>query len=72
MQFTPSQNPWSASKLPAANSAFGQRGAVLNLLRKPDLGPCGWYDSSFDLRGGLDVDEQDDDTLFQLWELAAK
>lgn len=35
--------------------------------RKPD---CGWYDSSFDLARGLEVVEQDDDALYQLWELA--
>ncbi|RTL37432.1 MAG: hypothetical protein EKK53_20905 [Burkholderiales bacterium] len=31
---------------------------------------CGWYDSSFELARGLEVVEQDDDSLYQLWELA--
>lgn len=31
---------------------------------------CGWYDSSFELARGLEVVEQDDDALYQLWELA--
>jgi len=35
--------------------------------RKPD---CGWYDSSLDLAQGLEVVEQDNDTLYQRWELA--
>jgi hypothetical protein len=35
--------------------------------RKPD---CGWYDSSLDLAQGLDIVEQDNDALYQLWELA--
>lgn len=31
---------------------------------------CGWYDSSYDLTRGLDIVEQDDDALYQLWTLA--
>jgi hypothetical protein len=31
---------------------------------------CGWYDSSFELARGLEVVEQDDDALYQLWELS--
>lgn len=38
------------------------------VTRLPDL--CGWYDSSFDLAQGLHVVEQDNDILFQLWELS--
>ncbi len=33
-------------------------------------GPCGWLDSSLDLARGLEVCEQDDDSLLQLWRLA--
>lgn len=39
--------------------------------RKPDAGQCGWYDSSFELREGLEVIEQQDDDLYQLWQLAS-
>ncbi|MFO1228282.1 hypothetical protein [Roseateles sp.] len=31
---------------------------------------CGWYDSSFELLDGLEVTEQHDDDLYQLWQLA--
>jgi hypothetical protein len=31
---------------------------------------CGWYDSSFELQDGLEVTEQHDDDLYQLWQLA--
>jgi hypothetical protein len=31
---------------------------------------CGWYDSSFDLTRGLEIVEDDDDALYQLWALA--
>ncbi|MFT7722351.1 MAG: hypothetical protein QM788_05925 [Roseateles sp.] len=31
---------------------------------------CGWFDSSFDLAAGLEVSEQDCDTLYQLWQLS--
>lgn len=63
--FSASQSPFSNSKLP--------QGAALRCInsaaaaRKMD---CGWYDSSFDLAQGLEVHEQDCDTLYQLWELS--
>jgi len=64
--FSSSQYPWVHSKLPQAVPArLVQAGAVA--ARKID---CGWYDSSFDLAEGLEVSEQDNDTLYQLWELS--
>ena len=67
--FSPSQHPWSNSKLPMAAPAR-PRGLAMNGQIKPEL--CGWYDSSFDLARGLEVSEQDNDTLYQLWELSQK
>ena len=61
--FNSSSSFWSNSKLPALNPARNS-GAP----RKPEQ--CGWYDSSMDLAKGLEVLEQDNDTLYQLWELA--
>lgn len=64
---------------PAASTSPTPRGAdatwrsqalaqsVIAAARKMD---CGWYDSSFDLARGLDIVEQDDDALYQLWALA--
>lgn len=53
------------------NAFFAKLSPALATLsgagRKVD---CGWYDSSFDLARGLEVVEQDDDALYQLWELA--
>jgi hypothetical protein len=65
--FNSSQNPWSTSKLPLAMPARA-RAAVVTPGAKPEI--CGWYDSSFDLARGLEVSEQDNDTLYQLWELS--
>jgi|GEM_PF-6733990 len=39
--------------------------------RKP-VEICGWFDSSLDLAKGLDVTEQDNDTMYQLWELSRR
>lgn len=64
--FSPSQQPWSNSKLPAAQQARPQRRVTAGT--KPEL--CGWYDSSFDLATGLEVVEEDCDTLYQLWDLS--
>lgn len=63
--FSESQLPWPDSKLPLAmiSLAAGGKGGA----RKLD---CGWYDSSFDLARGLEVSEQDNDTIYQLWELS--
>jgi hypothetical protein len=55
------------SALPKPLQALTGRAAAANRL---DPALCGWYDSSFDLRAGLDVIEQDDDDLYQLWQLA--
>lgn len=63
--FHSSQQPWSPSKSPAAMPA-PPRVAAPGV--KPEL--CGWYDSSFDLARGLEVSEEDNDTLYQLWELS--
>lgn len=65
MQFFNSQSTWSNSKLP--------QGAALRCVNSGSAGlkkDCGWYDSSFDLAQGLEVLEQDCDTLYQLWELS--
>ena len=64
--FNSSQSPWSNSKLPLAGQPR-PRMASNGANRKMD---CGWYDSSFDLAEGLEVSEQDNDTLYQLWELS--
>lgn len=64
--FSSSQFPWVNSKLPAAVAATA--GTRLNAAGKPE--PCGWYDSSFDLARGLEVSEEDNDTLYQLWNLS--
>ncbi len=64
MQFRASQYPWSNSKLP---QGVAPRAVVGPLNRKID---CGWYDSSFDLSRGLEVVEEDNDTIYQLWELS--
>lgn len=65
--FSSSQHPWSNSKLPQVvptrvmAAPAGARGSKID---------CGWYDSSFDLARGLEVSEEDNDTLFQLWDLS--
>lgn len=60
-----------ASTLAQFNSLFSASPAARSPLpalpRKID---CGWYDSSFDLARGLEILEDDDDALFQLWALA--
>jgi hypothetical protein len=62
--FNTAQFPGSNSKLPqAALRCVNSVGAA----HKMD---CGWYDSSFDLAQGLEVVEQDCDTIYQLWELS--
>ncbi len=63
--FSSSQFPSAPSTLPqqaTATSTGGQASA-----RKLD---CGWYDSSFDLARGLEVSEDDNDALYQLWALS--
>lgn len=68
MHFSPSsQFDWSAAKLPQVGPRRGATPDAGSAGRKPD---CGWYDSSFDLTRGLEVMEQDDDALYQLWALA--
>jgi hypothetical protein len=66
--FSSSQHPWSNSQLPAAMPARPRGVVMMNGPVKPEL--CGWYDSSFDLARGLEVSEEDNDTLYQLWELS--
>lgn len=63
--FASSQSPWSNSKLPPALPARGVGMPATG--RKID---CGWYDSSFDLARGLEVVEEDCDTVYQLWDLS--
>lgn len=63
--FAPSQSPWSHAKLPQGGAPRGM--ATAAAARKID---CGWYDSSFDLAHGLEIVEEDCDTLYQLWELS--
>ncbi|MFG6485543.1 hypothetical protein ACG04R_02605 [Roseateles sp. BYS78W] len=63
--FSSSQFPFVNSKLPQIVAPRGPVGA--GRAGKLD---CGWYDSSFDLAHGLDVHEDDNDTLYQLWELS--
>jgi hypothetical protein len=63
--FSSSQFPWVNSKLPQAVPTRHMLGATSS----PKI-DCGWYDSSFDLSRGLEVSEQDNDTLYQLWELS--
>lgn len=62
--FSSSQFPTLNAKLP--HGAGGQGGVAAG-ARKMD---CGWYDSSFDLARGLEVLEDDDHTLYQLWEMS--
>jgi hypothetical protein len=66
MFFNSSQQPWSHSKSPVVTTPPRARVAAPGV--KPEN--CGWYDSSFDLAVGLEVSEQDSDTLYQLWELS--
>lgn len=61
--FNSSSSFWSNSKLPA----FGPV-RTSSAPRKPEA--YGWFDSSMDLAQGLEVVEQDNDTLYQLWQLA--
>ena len=65
--FSSSQQAWSTSKLPMTAPVQRPRGNGGG-NGKPEI--CGWYDSSFDLSTGLEVSEQDNDTLYQLWELS--
>lgn len=58
------------SSTPSSQPSAPLMGRALPLSRKPDAAQCGWYDSSFELRQGLDVIEQHDDDLYQLWQLA--
>lgn len=54
-----------STRLPAGVLASNGNGSVA--ARKLD---CGWYDSSFDLARGLEVTEEDNDTIYQLWDLS--
>ncbi|HEV6968478.1 MULTISPECIES: hypothetical protein [Roseateles] len=66
--FSASQQPWSNSKFNLAAQARPRTAPRPGA--KPET--CGWYDSSFDLATGLEVDEQADDTLYQLWQLSQR
>jgi hypothetical protein len=77
MQFlNSSPSFWSHSKHPqgmqprmtakVANGGGGS-GSGNGNARKLD---CGWYDSSFELSQGLEVSEQDNDAIYQLWQLS--
>ena len=58
-------HPWPTAKLPPVVRPRPRDTADVGL---PDL--CGWYDSSYDLTQGLQVVEQGDDSLYQLWKLS--
>ena len=62
---------FSAPHLPLSNSKLPQAALrCVNSSAAASKKDCGWYDSSFDLAQGLEVVEQDCDTLYQLWELS--
>ncbi|RZJ08324.1 MAG: hypothetical protein EOP39_14140 [Rubrivivax sp.] len=67
--FHSSQTPWVSSKPPLTPAPL----APVARSRAPAPGfkpaTCAWYDSSFDLAEGLEVTEEDD-TLFQLWDMS--
>ena len=63
-----SQFAWSASSLRSVTAGSPGAGRRAPAPRRAE--PCGWFDSSFDLAQGLDITEQDSDTLYQLWELS--
>lgn len=67
--FHSSQNPWLPSR-----QSLSAPPAARNRAPAPGFKPetRGWYDSSFDLATGLEVTEQDNDTLYQLWELSQR
>lgn len=65
--FASSQSPWSNSKQPQPQPLPARGINTPTATRKVD---CGWYDSSFDLASGLEVVEEDCDTLYQLWDLS--
>ncbi len=67
MFFTSSQPSPSQPKALALTAASA-RSPGLVAGAKPEC--CGWFDSSFDLATGLEVTEQDCDTLYQLWDLS--
>ena len=66
--FSSSQQAWAASKPPIAQVQRPRANVGIGGKGKADI--VGWYDSSFDLATGLEVSEQDNDTLYQLWELS--
>ncbi|NCT85308.1 MAG: hypothetical protein GXC94_19325 [Comamonadaceae bacterium] len=66
MQFFSSpRHPWPSVKPPPTALPRPREAAD---ACAPEL--CGWFDSSFDLAQGLQVVEQDDDALYQLWKLS--
>lgn len=63
---------FNSSQFPASNTKQAPS-AVLRCINSAGSGrkaDCGWYDSSFDLAQGLEVSEEECDTLYQLWELS--
>ncbi|MCY4745896.1 hypothetical protein NYO99_13005 [Pelomonas sp. UHG3] len=69
MFFTSSQQPWTQPKA-VSMLATPMRAPAVPAVSKPEC--CGWFDSSFDLAAGLDVTEQDCNTLYQLWDLSQR
>jgi hypothetical protein len=65
--FHSSQNPWVSSKQPLPPAPLSRPRAAPAPGFKPET--RGWFDSSFDLATGLEVTEEDD-TLYQLWDLS--
>jgi hypothetical protein len=54
-------------------STLVQTAMPVATTRSPELAEaegCGWFDSSFELSHGLEITEQDDGTLYQLWSLS--
>ncbi|MGQ3052227.1 MAG: hypothetical protein ACT6S0_10625 [Roseateles sp.] len=68
--FSSSQQAWSTAKLPMTQVQRPRANGGNGVNAKAEVG--GWFDSSFDLATGLEVSEQDNDTLYQLWELSQR
>lgn len=70
MQLANASSSRAASALRMPPVIAQPRGGSTAPAGKPES--CGWFDSSFDLATGLEVIEQDNDTLFQLWRFSQR